>query len=107
MTPSPKRRALSRKQSRPSQSGTRADLEAKFARLKTGVAQAVVIDFFGANGRETVDGLLAELEVRLMEKDNMGQHGRRHHAIEGHGTLRGRVWVTRQRCHVTALLPRG
>jgi hypothetical protein len=80
--------------------GGRSDLKAKFARLKAGVAQTVAIDFFGANGRETVDGLLAALEVRLMEKDHMEQTTTGHHALEGHGTLRGRVWVTRRDVHV-------
>jgi hypothetical protein len=80
--------------------GGRSDLKAKFARLTAGVAQTVAIDFFGANGRETVDGLLAALEVRLMEKDNMEQTTTGHHALEGHGTLRGRVWVTRRDVHV-------
>ena len=78
----------------------RPDLKAKFARLKAGVAQTVAIDFFGANGRETVDGLLAALEVRLMERDNMEQTTTGHHAIEGHGKLRSRVWVTRRDVHV-------
>ena len=80
--------------------GARADLKAKLARLKASVAQTVAIDFFGANGRETVDGLLAALEVRLMEKDTMEQTTTGHTAIEGHGTLRGRVWVTRRDAHV-------
>jgi hypothetical protein len=80
--------------------GARADLKARLARLKAGVAQTVAIDFFGANGRETVDGLLAALEVRLMEKDHMEQTTMGHATIEGHGTLRGRVWVTRRDVHV-------
>ena len=35
---------------------------AQLARLKAALAQVVAIDFFGANGREHVGGLLAELE---------------------------------------------
>jgi hypothetical protein len=80
--------------------GARADLKARLARLKAGVAQTVAIDFFGAKGRETVDGLLAALEFRLMEKNHMEPAITRHASIEGHGPLRGRVWVTRRDVHV-------
>jgi hypothetical protein len=34
---------------------------------RTKLAQVVAIDFFGANGRETVDGLLTGLETKLTE----------------------------------------
>jgi hypothetical protein len=76
--------------------GERPDLTAKLARLKAGVAQTAAIDFFGANGREPVDGLLRALEFRLMEKNHMEPATTPHASIEKLGQLRGRVWVTRQ-----------
>jgi hypothetical protein len=82
-----------RGESRPA---AQADLKAKLARLKAGVAQAVAIDFFGANGREAVDGLLAALESRLMEKNQLEPATTPHPSIQKLGQLRGRVWVTRQ-----------
>jgi hypothetical protein len=47
----------------------KSQVEAKtqLTRLKAKMAQVVAIDFFGANGRETVDGLLIGLETKLME----------------------------------------
>jgi hypothetical protein len=78
----------------------RADIKTKLARLKASAAQINAIDFFGANGRETVDGLLAALELRLTEEDPVtsGTTGASS-PVEGFGPLRGRVWVTRQGVH--------
>lgn len=78
----------------------RADLKGKLVRLKAAVAQTVAIDFFGANGREAVDGLLAALEIRLMENSPMEPASSPVPTIEGFGRLRGRIWVTRQGVHV-------
>ncbi|MBN9560528.1 MAG: chromate resistance protein [Alphaproteobacteria bacterium] len=79
----------------------RADLRAKLARLKARAAQTVAIDFFGANGREAVDGLLTALEARLMEEDAMEpDRTGLSSAIEGFDPLLGRVWVTRRGVHV-------
>jgi hypothetical protein len=46
---------------------TPPEARAQLVRLKTRAAQIVAIDFFGANGRQTVDGLLSALESRLRE----------------------------------------
>ncbi len=80
----------------------RADLRAKLVRLKASAAQTVAIDFFGANGREAVDGLLAGLEARLTEKGHMEPRTPGHSLpIEGLALPpSGRVWVTRQGVHV-------
>src|SRR5689334_2630231 len=43
----------------------RADARVRLARLKANAEQILAIDFFGANGRESVDGLLAQLESLL------------------------------------------
>jgi len=42
--------------------------KAKLARIKAEMARLEAIDCFGANGRETVDGRIAELERRLSEE---------------------------------------
>jgi len=77
---------------------TRADAQARLARLKTDAARVVAIDFFGANARETLDGLLATLGTLLQEHGPMrlAQDGK----SEGGGALAGRVWVTRAGVHV-------
>jgi hypothetical protein len=77
---------------------TRADAQARLARLKTDAARVVTIDFFGANARETLDGLLATLGTLLQEHGPMQM-------IQGDMTgggsaLAGRVWVTRTGVHV-------
>ena len=79
----------------------RADAGAKLARLKAEAARVAAIDFFGANGREAVDGLLARLEAVLREDEMRGvpRRGARD-AAGGFGPLRGRVWVTRAGVYV-------
>ncbi len=79
----------------------RAEARARLARLKTDAARVVALDFFGANGRETVDGLLTTLDALLQENEPMkaiqdGIPADR----DGGGALRGRVWVTRVGVHV-------
>jgi hypothetical protein len=43
----------------------RAHLEVDLARLKRRLAEIVAIDFFGAPSRQTVEGLVANVEARL------------------------------------------
>lgn len=75
---------------------TLADATTRLARLKASAAQIVAIDFFGASGRETVDGLLAALDARLQDKSS-----RRAATPRVPTTIfRNRVWVTRQGVHV-------
>jgi len=79
----------------------RAETRTRLTRLKANAAQTIGIDFFGANGRETVDGLLAGLESRLGEQESqLPGKPTPSWAIEGVDRLRGRVWVTRQGVHV-------
>ncbi len=77
---------------------TRADAQARLAQLKTEAARVAAIDFFGANARETLDGLLATLGTLLQE------HGPMRLVQDGTSTagsaLAGRVWVTRAGVHV-------
>jgi hypothetical protein len=79
----------------------RPDVRTRLARLKASVGQTVAIDFFGANGRETVDGLIAGLEAQLGEEDAMGRaKDDGVPVVAGLGALTNRVWVTRQGVYV-------
>ena len=80
---------------------TQVERRAQLTRLKAKLAQVVAIDFFGANGRETVDGLLIGLEAKLTE----GTMAETPESGAGHQTaglahLKDRTWVTRQGVHV-------
>jgi hypothetical protein len=79
----------------------RAAAQVKLIHLRTDVAKVAAIDFFGANGRETVEGLLAGLEARLRE-DAMMTTGRQEQAPEPlrSDTFKGRLWVTRRGVYV-------
>ena len=79
----------------------RPDIRTRLARLKASVGQTVAIDFFGANGRETVDGLIAGLEAQLGEEDAMVRpEADGAPVVGGLGALTNRVWVTRQGVYV-------
>ncbi len=79
----------------------RADAQAKLARLKADAARTAAIDFFGANGRETLDGLLATLDALVVETGSMRTSRESILAVGGEGgAFTGRVWVTRQGVHV-------
>jgi hypothetical protein len=79
----------------------RAEARAKIARLRAEAAKVAAIDFFGANGRETVEGLLSGLEARIWENEVMGEE--RQEQVAGRvavHSLNGRVWVTRRGVYV-------
>ena len=79
----------------------RADLKTRLARLKSNLGQVVAIDFFGANGRETVDGLIAGLEARLDQEGAMARaEAKGTTTVSESGSLTNRVWVTRQGVYV-------
>jgi hypothetical protein len=79
----------------------RADLRSRLARLKANVARTVAIDFFGANGRETVDRLILGLESRLDKEAAMAQPTSSSVTTDTEfGALMNRVWVTRQGVYV-------
>jgi len=66
-------------------------------RWRKRIGQIAAIDFFGATGRLTAEGMLSEIERRL--------HGPKETAMPSEttdriGPLRSRVWVTRQGVHV-------
>jgi hypothetical protein len=72
-----------------------AEARAKLAKLKSRSLEIVAIDFYGANGRETVDGLLAMLDGTLREEPIMPSA-----PDDNPESLKGRIWVTRQGVHV-------
>jgi hypothetical protein len=73
----------------------------QLTRLKAKLAQVVALDFFGANGRETVDGLLTSLEIKLTEGTAVetSESGAARQTA-GLAHLKDRTWVTRQGVHV-------
>jgi hypothetical protein len=79
----------------------RSDARARLARLRQEAAKVTAIDFFGANGREAVEGLLASLDALLREEEMMGEPEEGAlSATDEIGPLAGRVWVTRQGVYV-------
>ncbi len=77
------------------------EARAKLARLRAEVARIEAIDFFGANGRETVEGLLSGLDVRLQEDEAMAEDRQEQPAGGAAAdTLKGRAWVTRRGVYV-------
>jgi hypothetical protein len=76
-----------------------ADAKTQAARLRNRLSQVAAIDFFGANSRETAEGLISELEKKVREDADMPTLNTENPtALPGKlpGTLSGRVWVTRQ-----------
>ena len=77
-----------------------AEAGAQLVRLRSRLAQTAAIDFFNAEGRPAIDGLLAGLEAKLKE----GAMGlRADDAVRPRAALADlakRVWVTREGVHV-------
>src|SRR5207302_7386014 len=73
---------------------------AQAARLRSRLADVASIDFFGAIGRETAEGLLGELEARLNENEDVAKTAEVDSKADSLETLRGRTWVTREGVHV-------
>ena len=72
-----------------------AEAAARIKRLRKRLADIAAIDFFGAGGRETAEGLVAALEAKPSTTT------RKAAAIAaGPTTLTGKVWVTRRGVHV-------
>jgi hypothetical protein len=73
-------------------------IETSLARFRKRLADILAIDFFGAPGREALEGLLDDLESRLGDQQDAArmdlQRARR--TVD----VRGRVWVTRSGVHV-------
>ncbi len=79
----------------------RAEAKTKLVRLRAEVTRIAAIDFFGADGRETVEGLLAGLEARLREDESVAEKQREQSTVAAAANaLKGRVWVTRRGVYV-------
>lgn len=78
----------------------RTEAKAQLVRLKTRHAQIVALDFFGADGREAVDGLIAGLEAAFVEDVMQEQSKEPASKHTGFEDLKGHAWVTRQGVHV-------
>src|SRR2546422_11091400 len=76
----------------------RVQAESDLARLKRRQSEITSIDFFGAPGREAVDGLLGGIEATLIPPARGEEI-----ASEASGMrkqFRGRTWVTRRGIHI-------
>jgi hypothetical protein len=74
------------------------EFRTQLARLRRRLAEVVEIDFFGANGRDAVEGLLSGIERRLAEAAETAD---REKALSTEQEKpRGRTWVTRRGVHV-------
>jgi hypothetical protein len=79
---------------------TLADVRAQVARLRRRLAEIVAIDFFGAIGRETAEGVIRTLEARLNEDADVRAKDTTQSAARPPETLRDRTWVTREGVYI-------
>ena len=70
----------------------RPDLAKQVARLRQRMAELAAIDFFGAPGREVVEGLLSGMEARMRTVEGSEPPAK---ATLDSSEYRGRTWVTR------------
>src|ERR1700712_805711 len=78
-----------------------AEARGKIVRLRAELGRLVAIDFFGADGRETVDGLLAGIEDTLRQEEVVIDSAQAGDAtVAAVAALKERVWVTRRGVHV-------
>jgi hypothetical protein len=75
----------------------RALIECGVARFRKQLDEIGAIDFFGAPGREAVEGLLDDMEKRLAPDRGPDVAAKTSRRLED---VRGRVWVTRNGVHV-------
>ena len=76
----------------------RSKLEIDLVRLKRRLAEVVAIDFFGAPGRETAEGLVSGVEARMTGKNSMlGPDSARTFRRED---FLSKTWVTRKGIYV-------
>ena len=76
--------------------GKRGEREAALARLQKRVGEIAALDFFHARGRESLEGLLREVEQKLAARAPKARAPRAR-AVE---KPRGATWVTRTGIHV-------
>jgi hypothetical protein len=76
----------------------RAQLAPGLARLQKRLTDIGAIDFFGAPGREAVEGLLRDLEDRLSDPQSLARTASA--ASRRPADVQGRTWVTRTGVHI-------
>ncbi len=79
-------------------SARRARIEAELGRLRKRLEEIERIDFFGAPGREPVEGLLGGIEQRLVFPEDGGRSRRKRDWKTSE--VEGSRWVTRKGVHV-------
>src|SRR6185437_1307904 len=77
--------------------GKPGDPQIRLGRLRARLGQIAALDFFGANGREKVEGLLGDLEMRLRDQEEKDEVPPGATQPE---SLKGRLWVTRRGVYV-------
>jgi hypothetical protein len=81
--------------------GPQAEVRSRVLRLRADLERIAAMDFFGADGRETAEGLLMGIETKLRKEDAMPQTEQSQEpGATGLGSLRGRVWITRKGVHI-------
>jgi len=70
----------------------RAEAAGQVARLRRRLGEIVAIDFFGASGREVVEGLVAGLEERMRPQTEVSKPVK---PTRSTTEVQGRTWVTR------------
>ena len=73
--------------------GVLAEVAGQTARLRNQLDAVVAIDFFGAEGRATAEGLVSGLEAALKQEGEAMSDSK---SVPPPGPLQGRVWVTRE-----------
>jgi hypothetical protein len=89
-------RALAKRLSSKASAATRAEVKSQLAKLKARHAEVIAVDFFGANGREIVDGLVTSLDAALTDDATAGDVEERAVPSKESASLKDRIWVTRQ-----------
>ena len=93
-------RALAKSLRPNAKSAALAEFRVQVARLHKRLAEVVAVDFFGAIGRETAEGMIKNLEARLNEGEAVTNKTTADSGASPFGTLRNRTWVTRQGVYV-------
>lgn len=73
-----------------------SEVRTQVTRLRRRLAEIIPIDFFGAGGREPVEGLLTGIEARLAEAERGPDQEEATMETKDVGDLKGRTWVTRR-----------
>ncbi|MGH6865749.1 MAG: chromate resistance protein ChrB domain-containing protein [Methyloceanibacter sp.] len=74
-------------------------LKGKVSKFRRRLAEVNAIDFFGAKGRMIVEGVLSEIDKRLVEADTLDET-KQLAADQNASELVGKTWVTRSGVHI-------